>query len=268
MLVAALFRLDGVPLNVGDVAVDGVAVEVGELDAGEGEDGHVTVGEEVDVAGVVEDSGDIGGDERLAFADADDHGRPEAGGDDLVRFGGGKNAEGECAGETLYGAADGYFEKDRFTGRIRVELDLLNEVGDDFGVGLGDELVAFFNELALEVEVVFDDAVVDDDDAAGAVAVGVGVFFGGASVGGPAGVADAVGTVERMFAQDLFEVDELALGAADLNCGAGGAADGDAGGVIAAIFEAAQALDDGASGSPSSRVSSKHLPWRTSATPA
>jgi hypothetical protein len=47
-----------------------------------------------------------------------------------------------------------------------------------------------------------------------------------------------------MFAQDLFEVDELALGAADLNCGAGGAADGDAGGVIAAIFEAAQALDD------------------------
>jgi len=115
---------------------------------------------------------DIGGDERLAFADADDHGRPEAGGDDLVRFGGGKNAEGECAGETLYGAADGYFEKDRFTGRIRVELDLLNEVGDDFGVGLGDELVAFFNELALEVEVVFDDAVVDDDDAAGAVAVG------------------------------------------------------------------------------------------------
>ena len=64
-------------------------------------------------------------------------------------------------------------------------------MGDDFGVGFGHELVALSGEFALQVEVVFDDAVVDHDDAAGAVAVGVGVLFGGAAVGGPAGVADA-----------------------------------------------------------------------------
>ena len=70
---------------------------------------------------------------------------------------------------------------------------VLDEVGDDFGVGFGLEGVAAGDEGVLELEIVFDDAVVDDDEGSGAVAVGVGVFFGGAAVGGPAGVADAVG---------------------------------------------------------------------------
>ena len=70
-------------------------------------------------------------------------------------------------------------------------------MGDDLGVGFGDELVAFGDEGAFEGEIVFDDAVVDDDEGAGAVAVGVGVLFGGAAVGGPPGVADAEGAVHR-----------------------------------------------------------------------
>jgi hypothetical protein len=89
-------------------------------------------------------------------------------------------------------------------------------VGDDFGVGFGEEGVALGDEGRLELEVVFDDAVVDDDEGAGAVAVGVGVFFGGAAVGGPAGVADAIGAVDGVFGEDLGEVAELAGGAAEL----------------------------------------------------
>ena len=112
VLVAALFRLDGIPLDALKLALDGLAVEVGELDAVEGEDGHVAVGEEVDVAGVVEDAGDVGGDEVFAFADADDDGRAGARGDDLVGLGGGEDAESEGAGEALDGAADGVFERD------------------------------------------------------------------------------------------------------------------------------------------------------------
>ena len=73
---------------------------------------------------------------------------------------------------------------------------VFDEVGDDFGVGFGDEFVALGGELGLEGEVVFDDAVVDDDEGAGAVAVGVGVLLGGAAVGGPAGVADAEGALD------------------------------------------------------------------------
>src|SRR6266851_9631 len=122
-------------------------------------------------------------------------------------------------------------------------------VGDDLGVGLGDELVAGGGELFFEGEIVLDDAVVDDDEGSGAVAVGVRVLFGGAAVGGPAGVADAEGAVEGVGGDDGFEVAELAGGAADLQCsyasGAAGVAGyGDAGGVVAAILEAAQAFND------------------------
>ena len=93
---------------------------------------------------------------------------------------------------------------------------VLDEVGDDLGVGFGDELVALGDEFVLEREIVFDDAVVHDDERAGAVAVGVGVFLGGAAVGGPAGVADAVGAVDGVAGEDGFEVAELAGGAAEL----------------------------------------------------
>ena len=100
----------------------------------------------------------------------------------------------------------------------------------------------------LRVEIVFDDAVVDDDEGAGAVAVGVGVLFGGAAVGGPAGVADAEGAVDGASGDDGLEVAQLAGSAAELQAAGavarGATGDGDAGGVVAAVFQAAQAFDD------------------------
>ena len=74
----------------------------------------------------------------------------------------------------------------------------LDQVRDDLGVGLGLELVPLRLQLLLQLEVVLDDAVVDDDDAAGAVAVRVRVFLGGPAVRGPARVADAVEAVDRL----------------------------------------------------------------------
>src|SRR6202795_4305684 len=62
VFVAALFRLDWIPLDALDLALDGLAFKVGEGDTIEREDGHVAVGEEVDVARVVENAGDVGGD--------------------------------------------------------------------------------------------------------------------------------------------------------------------------------------------------------------
>ena len=78
---------------------------------------------------------------------------------------------------------------------------------------------------------------------AGAVAVRVRVFFGGAAVRGPAGVADAVGAFDGRFLNDFFEVAELSRGAADLELAVLGD-DRDARGIIAAVFEFSQALDD------------------------
>jgi len=65
---------------------------------------------------VVEDAGNVGGDEGLPFADADDDWRAEACDDDLVRLGGREDAEGEGSGEALDSAADGVFEQDWLAG--------------------------------------------------------------------------------------------------------------------------------------------------------
>ena len=84
----------------------------------------------------------------------------------------------------------------------------------------------------------------DDDDAAGAVAVRMGVLFSGTAVRGPARVADAEGAIERILAQNLFKVRQLSCRAAQIELVAAGVADGDASRVVAAIFEAPQPLDD------------------------
>src|SRR5215469_17519568 len=124
-----------------------------------------------------------------------------------------------------------------------LEQVALDQVRDDFGVRLGGELVAFFDELLFQRKVVLHDAIVDDDDFAGAVAMRMGVFFRGASVSGPAGVADAVGAVERFEANGFFEIAKLAFGAANFKAVAV-AGHSDTGRVIAAILQPAQAIDD------------------------
>jgi hypothetical protein len=91
----------------------------------------------------------------------------------------------------------------------------LDQVRDDLSVGFGDEVVIGFAESFFELEIVFDDAVVNDDDVAGAIAMWMGVLFGGPAVGGPARVADAVSAVERAQADDLFEVAQFAFGTTD-----------------------------------------------------
>jgi len=56
---------------------------------------------------------------------------------------------------------------------------------DDLGIGLGDECVPLLLQLLLQIEVVLDDAVVDDDDLAGAVAVRMRVLLGRAARASP-----------------------------------------------------------------------------------
>jgi hypothetical protein len=116
-------------------------------------------------------------------------------------------------------------------------------VRDDLGVGLGYELVALFGQLLLERKIILDDAIVDHDDVSGAVAVRVGVLFSRAAVRGPARVSDAVSAIERLEPDGFFEVSQLALGAADLQALAV-AGDRDAGGVVSAILQPLQPLDD------------------------
>jgi hypothetical protein len=101
-------------------------------------------------------------------------------------------------------------------------------VGDDLGVGLGDEVVAAGDELGLEGEVVLHDAVVHDNERSGAVAVRVGVLLRGAAVRGPAGVADAEGSGDGTGGDGGLKVAQLAGGATQLQA-LRASGDGDAG---------------------------------------
>ena len=76
---------------------------------------------------------------------------------------------------------------------------LVDEVRDHLGVGLGREGAAAACERRPQLEVVLDDAVVDDDDLAGAMRMRV--LLGGTAVRRPAGVADADGAADRRLTQ-------------------------------------------------------------------
>ncbi len=95
----------------------------------------------------------------------------------------------------------------------RARRIFFDQVGDDLGIGLSGKFVAFLGQLLLEREIVFDDAVVHHHNLSRAIAVRMGIFFGGTSVRGPAGVADAIGSLERPLPDDLFQVAQFPLGA-------------------------------------------------------
>ena len=213
----------------------GTPAKFGELDAAARDDGHLFVAEKHHVACMAENGRRVGGDEELVLAEADDDGRAVADGDDLFRVVGRDRHKREEAAHVQERLARGIFERPSGAGF------LLHQVGDDFCVGFGDECVPELLELALEVQVVLDDAVMDDDDLAGAVLVGMRVLFGGPAVRGPSRVPDAVQAFERLRVDRLLEIDEFAGASTALDLSV--TDDSDARRVVAAILEATKPVD-------------------------
>ncbi len=126
-----------------------------------------------------------------------------------------------------------------------------NEVRDDLRVRLRSEAVALLEELFLELQVVFDDAVMHHRD--GVHHVGVGVGFGGAPVGGPAGVPDAHLSEKGLLAQQFFQLHELAQAPTDSQSAV--ADDRHARRVIAPVLQALQAVQDDGHGLLGAQIS-------------
>src|SRR5712692_5259378 len=242
VLEATLLRHDGIPGDVLRLPLHRLAVEIGNPHSLLSDHGKIAIGQKEKIAGVIEDGGHVGGYEVFVLAEADDGGRSVARRDDLVRFVDRYYHQRENAGEFLDGFAHSFLQGRPMT-VSGLQVVLLDEVRDDFRVGFGGELVSFGDQLLLEREIVLDNAVVHDHDSAAAVAMGMGVLFGGAAVGGPAGVSDAVGAVERLEADHFFEVPQLAFGAADLQAFAV-SGDRDSRRVVAAILQLSEALND------------------------
>jgi hypothetical protein len=144
-----------------DSSVDVIAAEVAELDAVASQNRHIAIGEEKHVAGVTQDSRYVGSNEVLALAQPDYDRRTLAGGNDFIWIATAKHGEREYSAQIFDGLPHRLLQ-------IAVEI-FLDEVRDDFGVGLRFEDVTFGLELFLQREIVFDDPVVDDDDVAAAV---------------------------------------------------------------------------------------------------
>jgi hypothetical protein len=79
-------------------------------------------------------------------------------------------------------------------------------MSDHLGIGLRGEVVPSGLELALQLHIILNDAVVDDDGVALGIAVWMGVFLGRTPMRGPARVANAVGAFHRVGAHGVFEV--------------------------------------------------------------
>ena len=95
-------------------------------------------------------------------------------------------------------------------------------------------------QLLAQLAEILDDAVVDDREAVGGVRMRVA--FGRPAVGRPAGMADADGAGERLAREPRFEIAQLALGApaGELSV----LQRGDAGRVVAAVFEPLERVDE------------------------
>ena len=242
MLEAGLFRHDRVPGHVLHLAPDGPAFKIREIHAGRGDDCEIAIGQEKDIAGVIKDGGNVGSNKVFVIAQADDEWRTVACSHDFVRFVDKNHGQGEDASEFLHGTANGVFQR----GAMAIagfEKMFFDQVSDDFGIGFRGELVAFLDQFLLQAEIVFHDAVMHDDDLAGAVAMRMSIFFGGTAVRGPARVTDAIGPFKGFEANRFFQVAQLAFGAAQLKL-IPVAGDGDTRRVIAAVLKSPQALDN------------------------
>ena len=122
-------------------------------------------------------------------------------------------------------------------------VGLLDQMGDRLGVGLGGQGVAARLESVAQLAEVLDDAVVDDGDLAGAVAVRVRVQVVRASVRRPARVGEPDGGVRGPVGDGGLEVDQLAGALLDEQV-AGIVHERDPGRVVATVLEPFEALDE------------------------
>ena len=120
---------------------------------------------------------------------------------------------------------------------LQVEVDA---VRDDLGVGLGGERVAALLELRAQLLVVLDDAVVHDGEAV-ARDVRMRVALARHAMRGPAGVRDADLAGGGAVGERLLQHAHLADGAQARQV-PGAVQHGDAGRVVAAVFQPPQAL--------------------------
>src|SRR2546422_349873 len=94
--------------------------------------------------------------------------------------------------------------------REPVRLVALDQVSDDFRVGLGAKLVPFCGQRLSKLPIILDDPVVNDGQSGVTVEVRMCVRVRWPAMGGPTRVADAEGTLGPVGGEQGFEIRDLA----------------------------------------------------------
>ena len=183
MSEAAFLCLADVPVDVDQLGLNRDSIQGRNLCAERRHSGHLALAEDQHPLGVRDDRCDVRSDVVLVVAEANHQRRIEARADEQLGVVGREHGQRIRAVEALERGPHGGQEVTLVVG--------LDEVRDDFRVGLGSELVTLSLQLGLELGEVLDDAVVDDEDLAVAVGVRVCVDVGRLAVRRPARVADA-----------------------------------------------------------------------------
>ena len=127
----------------------------------------------------------------------------------------------------------------------------IDQMRHHFGVGFARKSGARLLQLHPQFAEILDDTVVDHRNALGGVGMGIGL--GRLAVGRPAGVADPDMACQRLLAQLVLEIAQLALGAAAIDPAV--FERGDARGIVAAIFQPLERIDQLLGNRPASQNS-------------
>ena len=173
-----------------------LAQRVGDGDAVLCDDGDLAVVQIRHVAGVRDQRGDVRGDEATALAIAQQQRRILARGNKPIRLVRADHAEGIGALDAVKQAVHGVEDV-----AAVVEV-IFQQLGDDLRVGVRAEAHALCQQKFLDLQIVFDDAVMDDGHAAVLADVGMGVDVVRLAVRGPAGVPQADAALDGPAALD------------------------------------------------------------------
>ncbi|MNZ82960.1 hypothetical protein D3C78_1016750 [compost metagenome] len=234
--VLALLRRLGALVELHGVALHAAAFGIPYLHAVLADLGDVALLQVDEAVGDLAQGQRVGGEEVLAQAQTDDQRAATAGGEDAVGLRGRDHRQTVGAVQLL----DRCFQR---VGQLRQTLQLVvQQVDDGLGVGFRAEHITEGLELLAQLFVVLDDAVVHHRQVA-AREMRVGVGLAGHAVRRPARVGDAQTAGERLFGQRLLQRGDLADAAAAAQP-AVLAIDRHPGAVVAAVFEALEALDE------------------------
>ena len=211
------------------------AGKVGEFHAVPSDDGHFLVAKEHDIARVTQNGWNVGSHEELVLTEPDDDGGAVANRNDLSWIVGRDDHQRKKAAKQQERAPDRHFQ-------ARIFHFAFDEMSDDLGIRFRDEPMALPLKLALQIEVVLDDAVVHDHDLPAAVAVRVRILFCRTTVRGPSCMADTVVAGNRLGIDRVRKTRQLAGRPAQLDAAV--VYHGNARRIVTAVLEAPEPLDE------------------------